>query len=183
VITTDPVPFPIAPSYPPPAASIGVRTFGQINASLSKLTGVLTTNAAVMQTYTTVQQQLPSDPTLEGFSSANQIGVAQLAIQYCNTAVNSSAVTQLFPGVTFSSSLFGSTGTAPGVNQVSSALAARVIGTGLATQPAQSTMTTELDALIGKLCTSSSCTTLARVQAVTAAACAAALGRADVMID
>jgi hypothetical protein len=182
-VTTDPVPFANAPSYPPPAASIGVRTFGQINASLSALTGVPTTTAAVLQTYTTVQQQLPSDPTLEGFSSANQIGVAQLAIQYCNTAVNSSAAAQLFPGVTFSSSLFGAAGTAPGVNQVSSALAARVIGTGLATQPAQSTVINELNTLIGKLCTSSSCTTLQRVQAVTAAACAAALGSADVLID
>jgi hypothetical protein len=182
-VTTDPVPYPIAPSYPPVSAAVGVRTFAQVNSSLSKLTGVPTTNPAVLQTYTTVQQQLPSDPTLESFSSANQVGVAQLTIQYCNTAVNSSAAAQLFPGVTFSSSLFGATGTAPGANQVSSALAARVIGTGLATQPAQSTVVNELNLLIGKLCTSSSCTTLPRVLAVTAAACAAALGSADVMIN
>ncbi|MEP6885106.1 MAG: LamG domain-containing protein [Gammaproteobacteria bacterium] len=182
-VTTDPVPYPIAPSYPPMAAAVGVRTFAQINSTLSTLTGVPTTNAAVMQTYTTVQQQLPSDPTLESFSSANQVGIAQLAIQYCNTAVNSSAAAQLFPGVTFSASLLGATGTAAGANQISSALAARVIGTGLTTQPAQSTVTVELNALIGKLCTSSSCNTLPRVLAVTAAACAAALGSSDVVIN
>jgi len=181
-VTTETQPIPIAPTDLAPVAAVGVRTFAQINSSLSLLTGVPTTNTQVMQTYTTVQQQLPSDPTLEGFSSANQVGVAQLAIQYCNVAVQSSPA-QLFPGVTFSASLFGATGTAPGVNQVSSALAARVLGTGLSTQPAASTITTELNAMIGKLCTSSACNTLPRVQAVTAAACAAALGSADVMIN
>jgi hypothetical protein len=160
-------------------AAVGVRTFAQINSTLSKLTGVATTNTAVMQTYTTVQQQLPSDPTLESFSSANQVGIAQLAIQYCNAAVNN---TQLF-GTTLTSSTFGANGTAPGTNIVSSALAARVLGTGLATQPAALTVTTELNSMIGKLCVSSPCTSLQRVQAVAAAACAAALGSADMLIN
>ncbi|HZZ97428.1 MAG TPA: LamG domain-containing protein [Jatrophihabitantaceae bacterium] len=183
-VTTDPAPIAIAPSYPPVVASVGVRTFAQVNASLSKLTGVLTTNSAVAKTYLSVQQQLPAVSTLESFSSSNQIGVAQLAIQYCNVAVNTpSLAAQLFPGVAFSSSLFGSTGTAAGANQVSSALAARVLGTGLATQPAASTVTAELNALIGKLCTSSACNTQARVMAVASAACAAALSSADMLID
>ena len=178
-VTTETPPLPL-PAVPlPPVAAVGVRTFAQINSTLSKLTGVATTNTAVMQTYTTVQQQLPSDPTLESFSSANQVGIAQLAIQYCNAAVNN---TQLF-GTTLTSSTFGANGTAPGTNIVSSALAARVLGTGLATQPAASTVTTELNIMIGKLCTSSPCTTLGRVQAVAAAACAAALGSADMLIN
>jgi hypothetical protein len=183
-VTTDPVPISIAPSYPPVVAAVGVRTFAQLNASLSKLTGVATTNAAVSQTYLTVQQQLPSVSTLESFSSANQVGIAQLAIQYCSVAVNTpSLAAQLFPGVTFSSSLFGSNGTAAGANAVSSALAARVLGTGLTTQPAAGTVTTELNALIGKLCTSSACNTQARVMAVTSAACAAAFSSADMLIN
>jgi len=161
-----------------------VRTFAQINSSLSKLTGVPTTNAAVMQTYTTVQQQLPSDPTLEGFSSANQVGVAQLAIQYCNVAVTTPALASQLLGMTLTSTTFGAMGTAPGTATVSNALAARVIGTGLTnTQPDPTTVSTELTKMIGKLCTSSACTTLARVQAVTAAACAAALGSSDMLIN
>jgi hypothetical protein len=183
-VTTDPVPLANAPSYPPPAASIGVRTFAQINASLSKLTGVPTTNSTVAQTYVTVREQMPSVPTLEGFSSANQVGIVQLAIQYCNVAVNTPALAaQLLPGVTLSSSLLGASGTAPGVNQVSSALAARVLGSGLATQPAASTVTTELNAMIGKLCQSTACSTQARVMAVTSAACAAAFSSADMLIN
>ena len=183
-VTTDPVPIPIAPADLPPVAAVGVRTFAQINSSLSKLTGVPTTNAAVMQTYTTVQQQLPSDPTLEGFSSANQVGVAQLAIQYCNVAVTTPALASQLLGMTLTSTTFGAMGTAPGTATVSNALAARVIGTGLTnTQPDPTTVSTELTKMIGKLCTSSACTTLARVQAVTAAACAAALGSSDMLIN
>jgi hypothetical protein len=42
----------------------------------------------------------------------------------------------------------------------------------------------ELNSLIGILCTGSSpCNSTARVMAVTSAACAAALGNADVMIN
>jgi len=44
-------------------------------------------------------------------------------------------------------------------------------------------VTGELNSMIGKLCTSSPCTTLARVQAVTAAACAAAFGSSDMLIN
>ncbi|HXI75673.1 MAG TPA: LamG domain-containing protein [Steroidobacteraceae bacterium] len=178
--TIEALPIPIAPVDLAPVSAVGVRTFAQINSSLSALTGVPTTNSAVMQTYTTLQQQLPSDPTIESFSSANQVGVAQLAIQYCNVAVSSNPA--LF-GVTLTSSTFGANGTGAGTNTVSSALAARVLGNGLTTQPALSSVTTELNGMIVKLCTSSPCNSLGRVQAVAAAACAAALGSADMLIN
>jgi Concanavalin A-like lectin/glucanases superfamily len=183
-VTTEPTPLPIAQGDLPMTAAIGVRTFAQINSSLSALTGVPTTTPAVMQTYMTVQQQLPSDPTLESFSSANQVGIAQLAIQYCNSAVTTpSLAATLFPGVSFSASTYGAAGNSAAVGTVSSALAARVLGTGLTTQPVSSTVTSEINTMIGKLCTSSPCTTLARVQAVTAAACAAALASSDMLIN
>jgi len=185
-VTTETAPIPI-PFVPGPVVSaVGVRTFAQINSTLSKLTGVPTTNAAVLQTYTTVQQQLPSDPTLESFSSANQVGVAQLAIQYCNAAVTTPALLQkLLPGVTMNGSLYS---TQAGIDSVTSALAARVLGTGLITQPAASTLTGvngELDKMITKLCTGTApCSgNVTRVTSVTAAACAAALGSADMMIN
>jgi hypothetical protein len=174
-----------APATPPPApgpivADVGVRTFAQINSTLSMLTGVPTTDAAVSATYLAVQQQLPANPTLEGFSSSNQIGVAQLAIQYCNEAVNTPALQTTLFGSPLSASQFT---TAPGVNSVTSALAARVLGTGLKSQPAASTVTNELSSLIGKLCSDNSCTTTAGTNAVAAAACATAFGSADMMIN
>jgi hypothetical protein len=54
----------------------------------------------------------------------------------------------------------------------------------LASAPAASTVTNELNNLIGILCTGSSpCNTTARVMAVTSAACAAAFGSADMSIN
>ncbi len=132
-------------------------------------------------TYLAVQQQLPANPTLEGFSSSNQIGVAQLAIQYCNALVSnptySSQLAQVLPGVTINRSLYPAN-----AGSVTSALAARVLGNGLNSQPLASTVTTELGNLITNLCNTTACTTTARAQAVTAAACATAFGSADMLI-
>ena len=182
-----------APAPPPPPADlapvsdIGLRTFAQIDATMSEITGVPTTQSAVNQTYLAVQQQLPSSPTVEGFLAANQVGIAQLAIQYCSVMLGTPSLqAQMFPGITFSASLFS---TQAGIDSVTSALAARVLGSGpngqpLASQPAASTVTTELDSLVGRLCTGTSpCNSTARVLAVTSAACAAALGSADMLID
>ena len=40
----------------------GVRTFAQVNSTLSVLTGVPTSNSTVNATYLAVQQQLPPTP-------------------------------------------------------------------------------------------------------------------------
>jgi Concanavalin A-like lectin/glucanases superfamily len=176
-------PVPVTPPMPlgPIVADVGVRTFAQVNSTLSQLTGVPVTNATVNATYQSVQQQLPSVPTLEAFSAANQVGTAQLAIQYCSTMVNTpSLAAQMFPGVTFNATTYPAQ-----TNLVTSALAARVLGGGsLPSQPAASTVTTELGNLIGVLCSGTSpCNNTARVMAVTAAACAAAFGSADMSIN
>ena len=178
-------PTPVAPPTPlgPVVADIGVRTFAQVNRTLSMLTGVPATNAAVNATYQAVQQQLPPSPTLESFSSSNQVGIAQLAVQYCNVMVNTPPSGSPLAGVTLSASQFSTQG---GIDQVTAPLAARVLGSGLNSQPAASTMTGpagELDKLIGLLCSSTPCNTLARVQAVTTAACATAFGGADMLIN
>ena len=178
-VTVEATPVPTTATDLAPVSAIGVRTFAQVNSSFSVLTGIPTTQSAVLGTYQAVQQQLPAVPTLESFSSANQVGIAQLAVQYCNVAVTTSPQT-IFPGVSFSANLFQSQA---GISQVTGALAARVLGSGLNSQPAAATMTNELSSLITTLCTSSACTTVARTQAVATAACAAALGSSDVLIN
>jgi hypothetical protein len=175
-------PVPVTPpmALGPVVADIGVRTFAEINATLAALTGVPAAQPSVAATYQSVQQQLPSAPTLEGFSSANQVGIAQVAIQYCSTLVNTpSLAARMFPGVTFSGSLFSTQG---GIDSVTGPLASAVLGTGLASSPPPASVTTELATLIHTLCSTTACTSTARVQAVTAAACAAAFGSADMLI-
>jgi hypothetical protein len=183
-VVVEAIPTAPAPAPGPVVADIGVKTFAQINSTLSALTGVPVTDANVSATYLAVQQQLPPIPTLEGFSSSNQVGVAQLAVQYCNEVVNNpTLLAQMLPSVTLSAGLFS---TQAGIDSVTGPLAAKVLSSG-SHQPAASTITGptgELDNLIVNLCSTSGapCTTAARVQAVTAAACATALGSADMLI-
>jgi hypothetical protein len=175
---TAPAPAPLAP-----VSDVGVRTFAQINSTLSVLTGVPKTNTTVNTTYQSVQQQLPNLVTLEGYSAANQVGVAQLAIQYCNTMVNTPQyVSAVLPGITLNGSTFMTQG---GINAVSTALATRVVGSGnLSTSPQASQVAGELNNLIPALCSTSACNgNPARVMAVTAAACAAAFGNAAMLIN
>jgi Concanavalin A-like lectin/glucanases superfamily len=179
-VVIEPTPTPPPPAPGPVVADIGVRTFAQVNSTLSQLTGVPTTNATVNATYLAVQQQLPSNPTLEGFSSSNQIGIAQLAIQYCNVAVNTPALQSQLFGTNLTASQFT---TPTGVNMVTTALANRVLGTGLKSQPDPTTVTNELSSLIGKLCQTNSCSTSTGTYAVAAAACATAFGSADMLIN
>jgi hypothetical protein len=180
-----------APAPGPVAADIAVKTFAQVNSTLSVLTGVPTTDPNVSATYLAVQQQLPPTPILEAFSSANQVGIAKLAIQYCNVMVNNPAyLSKVLPNVTLSAGLFSSQS---GMDSVTGPLAARVLGSGLKSMPAATTLTGpyngpgtgtgELTNLITELCTTSACSTAARVQAVTAAACATAFGNANMLIN
>jgi hypothetical protein len=182
--TTPPTTFTAAPPVPlAPVADVGVRTFAQVNSTLSQLTTVPTTNTTVNATYQSVQQQLPNIVTLEGYSSANQVGLAQLAVQYCNVMVTTPAYqSAVLPGITLNGSTFSST---QGINAVSSALAARVVGNGsLKVMPPASQIAGELNNLIPALCATSTCNgNAARVTAVTAAACAAAFGNAVMMIN
>ena len=179
-VVVEPTPTAPPPALGPTVADIGVRTFAQVNSTLALLTGVSASTPAVNTTYLAVQQQLPSDPTLEGFSSSNQIGIAQLAIQYCNAAVNSPTLQPQLYGMTLAANQFTTVG---GTNTVTSALAARVLGNSPNSQPSASTITNELGTLIGKLCLTNSCTTLPGTKAVAAAACATALGSADMLIN
>jgi len=95
----------------PPAAvadatavsEIGVKTFDEINASMSYVTGVPTTNATIVDKYATYKQQLPAIENITAFLASHQMGIAQLAMAYCNELVNdNTARAALFPGFDFS---------------------------------------------------------------------------------
>ncbi len=72
---------------------IGVRTFDEIDAAYAAITGVDRTTyqsgAAfpVDETYQELRQSLPAVEDVEAFLSSHQVAIAQLAIQYCDAAV------------------------------------------------------------------------------------------------
>ena len=81
---------PVAPAAPPeadPVSDIGVKTFDEINASMSFVTGIPTTNTNIETTYASYKQQLPAIEDIKAFLSSHQMGVAQLAMSYCNELV------------------------------------------------------------------------------------------------
>lgn len=158
-----------------PVSDMGYRIFEEIDATMSKITGVPRTNTAVKATYALVKQQLPTVESMEGFLSAHQIGIAQLGSSYCSALVNSpSLLATFFPGLNLGTATLGNTTER---NLVIDPLLARTVGTGLATQPAAANVRTELNNLMDGLCPGGSCA-VSRAPIVVKAACTAALASA-----
>jgi hypothetical protein len=178
-VIVEAAPQPASLALGPPAADFGVRTFAQVNSTFAQLTGVSTSNSSVVTTYQSVQQQLPAINTLEAYSSANQVGVAQLAVQYCNQVMLSSSLqAKIFPGVNFSSLSLPT-----GSSSITGPLTALAVGTANVGTAQGTAVQTELGKLVTNLCTAIPCNNPTRVSAVTVGACAAALGNANVLID
>jgi hypothetical protein len=134
-VRTDDPPLVITETDLPPAQRIGVRTFDEINATMSALTGVSTTEFFVDATFQNLRQSLPAIEDPSAFLSSHQVAVAQLAIEYCHALIEdrgtiSTAV--YFPGFDFDA--------APAVAYGNRAafitpLVDNIMGTGLLTQP------------------------------------------------
>jgi hypothetical protein len=102
--TRPPVPEPSAPVPQDLEAvsQIGVRTFDEISATMSALTGVSQNNAAVQAKFDTVRQSLPATDEIQAVLASHQVAVAQLAIEYCNALINdTTARGNYFPGFNF----------------------------------------------------------------------------------
>ncbi len=159
----------------PAQPDIGVRTFEQLNQSMSRITGVPTTNNGVRQTYLQVQQQLPPVPSIEAFLASHQTGVAQLAIKYCSEMVNNEGYRTSFFGEDFD--VDAPAGTQfdddAGKDLLVGPLLQKVVGSNIASQPEDGVVRTELHALIERLRTKPVPPSSANVAK---AACAAALG-------
>jgi hypothetical protein len=84
---TDDPPLVITESDLPTAQRIGVRTFDEINATMSAVTGVSTEDAAVDTVFQSLRQSLPATEDPAAFLSSHQVAVAQLAIEYCNALI------------------------------------------------------------------------------------------------
>ncbi len=177
-------PVPPTPSDAEP--DIGLRMFAEISASMSKITGVPVTNTNVRNTYNTVRQQLPGTPSVETFVSAQQMAVAQLAIEYCSEMVDNTGLrSAFFPGfANFNTGVTPAFDTTTERDQIIDPLFARVVGVGLESQPDEVAMKAELDDLIQLLSgrhpgASNSIDT----QKIVKATCAAALGSAAVLLQ
>ena len=178
-VIVEATPQPATLALGPPSADFGVRSFAQINSTFAQLTGVPTSNSSVVTTYQSVQQQLPAINTLEAYSAANQVGAAQLAVQYCNQVMLSPSLqAKIFPGVNFNSLSLPS-----GAGSITGPLTALAVGSAYVSTAQGTAVQTELGNLVNNLCGTIPCNNPARVSAVTVGVCAAALDNANVLID
>lgn len=176
-------PTPAVPTDSDPAPMLGLRTFEEINATMSALTGVSRTQSGVAATYATIYQQLPASDAIEGFLSAHQMAITQLAIQYCDALVEDSSLrSSYFPGFNFSapvSTAFDSSGR----TLINSALYQKMVGTSLSSQPSSTDVSDELNDLMDRLTSCGGSCSADRTKTVVKAACAAVLGSAVTLIQ
>jgi len=173
---------PVPPADSAPVPLIGLRTFDEINATMSVLTGVNTTS--VNSTYQVIIQQLPSTADILGFLSAHQVAVSQLSIDYCDQLVsNTTARGPYFaPFSAFTATPTAAFNTA-GRDALLDNLISKMMGTNLTSQPLVSDVKTELNALITRLmpCPNGNCA--GRTETIVKASCSALLGSAVTLMQ
>jgi len=182
VVVEAPPAVPAPPNDVPRVPDIGIRNFAEVNATMSAVTGIPTTNAAVKSTYDAVFQALPVAPGIEGFLSSQQMGITQLAISYCSALVNGEpAIGTYFTGFNFGSPV-GSAFSPAGRDAVINPLLARMVGTNISSQPDPITTKAEINGLIDRLanCSTAPC---ADTRGIVKAACASVLGSAAMLVQ
>lgn len=165
------------------SAKIGLRNFSEINASMSVLTGVKQETTKVAQTYNLVQRQLPSIEDIETFISAQQMGITQLAIAYCDSAIEDDNLrTAWFPSVDFTQQPSDALNV-PGRNNLLTPLLAQLMPLNLTSQPDTSLVYNELDNLITRLSACGDSCSEERTMTIAKASCAAVLASAVMLIQ
>ncbi len=177
-------PDPATPAILPAKSDIGIRDFYEIHASMAKATGVSMGQTDVANTYAVVKQQMPTLTDIDIFNSAHQMGITQLAIEYCNVLVeNTTLRASYFNNFNFSAPANTAFDTQAERDQVLDPLINNTMGTNLATQPATAGVKTELESLITKLTACGAGCASNRTRTVVKAVCAATIGNATMLVQ
>ena len=179
------------PPAPAPAADleeqsvIGVRNFAEINASMSTVTGVPTSNTEVKAAFESLKQQLPTVTNPGSFLASNQMAVTQMAIKYCDQLVEDTSLrTSYFSGFDFTQAA-SSAFISQDRNLIITPLLDRVIGQNIASQPDRTAVSNELNSLIDTLtnCTGDKVCDANYTRTIVKATCAATIGSAAVLVQ
>jgi concanavalin A-like lectin/glucanase superfamily protein len=184
-----------------PVSDIGVRTFDEISATMSVLTGVSQLDPGVRATFDEVRQSMPAIPSIDAFLSSHQAAIAQLAIEYCDAMVNEmvanpALAAQRFPGFPFTAgtAVAWPAAGSPTEDLFFNPLLDRVLGvTQIGTQPARQAVKDELTDLVHGgvsvtpprpgLVSMGPTTDAARTQTIAKAVCAAAVGNGAALVQ
>lgn len=165
------------------SADIGLRTFAEIHASMSALTGVAQQQSAVADVYQTIQRQLPAAEAIDTFVSAQQMAITQLAIAYCNAAIEDTGLRQSwFVAADFSASP-ATTYSPANRPLIVQPLLNRLIPLSPASSALRTDVEAELDALITRLSSCSGACSSDRSLTIAKAACTAVLASAELLVQ
>jgi hypothetical protein len=161
-----------------------VKTFDEINATMATITGVSPNQPAVKATYALVRQQLPAVVDLNAVLASHQVGIAQLAIEYCNALVEDNTLrTDMWGGFNFGAPASTAFDTGPERDQIFVPLLTKAMNTGLASQPDESLVRLELDNLTTDLASCGGSCAVDRTETIVKAACAATIGSAVTLVQ
>ena len=138
------------------APDIGMRTFDEINASFSALTGVSVaspvasnvTGKTVSETFSVIRRQLSSVEDFQAFMSSHHMAATQLAAAYCDALVQDVSLRQAIFPPTFD---FNAAVANPAIdwrNNIVIPLVDRVLNTGLVNDSYRTRIIDELELLI-----------------------------------
>ena len=183
----------LAANDPARASDIGVKTFDEINATYAAVTGVDPNMTDVDMTFQELRQSLPAVEDVNTFLSSHQVAVAQLAIAYCDAFIGTNGSPgpadsdPSFPPGFFSAPA-GTSFSAANRGGYITPLIDRILGSGLASQPAFADVNAELatntasggrpDNLAQRLLVGGSDT-----RAIAKGVCAATLGNAATLVQ
>lgn len=178
-------------------SDIGFRTFDKINATMAAVTGVSPNTAAVKSTFVGIRQSLPAVDSIEAFLASHQTAIAQLAIQYCDALIESSAATSYFPSLNLNSTPAAAFGSNAGKDSLIDPLINNMV-TNVTSQPSAAELKNPytpadtaadgptrpgLYGLIDTLNTCSGACPASRTKLIAKATCGAVLGSGAVLID
>jgi hypothetical protein len=164
-------------------SDIGIKNFAEINATMSALTGVPAQTTKVSSVYQLVQRQLPSIDNIETFISAQQMGITQLAIGYCDSAMDDNTlVNTWFPGVDLTKTpddVFSINNRV----QFITPLINKLMPLDIATQPEKNAIATEISSLITRLSSCEGTCESDRSKTIAKASCTAIVASAVTLVQ
>lgn len=189
----DPV-APGPPAVPPtevfgePLPTEGLRDFDRVNTTMASLTGVDPNSAGVRDAFAELEQQLPATFDLRTFSSSQQVGIAKLSLEYCDSMIESSTLRTAFFGSTpafqFDQPVTTAFSDQSKRDLIIDRLVDRMLNANIAYQPSRDEVRPVLNDLINQLtagCTASTCDAV-RTRNVVKGVCAAVLSSGAVTV-
>ncbi|WP_111979233.1 LamG domain-containing protein [Algibacillus agarilyticus] len=175
-------------TLPSPSSSrspqIGIRNFAEINATMSKLTGVAANTPKVFDTFQLVQRQLPSIENVETFISAQQMAVTQLGIAYCDAVIeNTTLRSNWFPLTNFNALPHVAFATNTERLDFITPLVEQLTPLSVSTQPDKQIVTDELNQLIQRLSICDGSCPIDRSKTIAKSSCAALLASAVTLLQ